>query len=126
MLVDDNIDHLTIFQEGLERYGFSVKGYFSPLKALEEFHPGIYDVAIVNAMMHAMMHAMNGKDLSKNLVRVDNAIKLIFLTPTNEGNKEINTVTSNHFWIIRKPITIENLFEEVTSILALEQNIPLL
>lgn len=99
-----------------------MKGYFSPLKALEEFHPGIYDVAIVNAMMHAM----NGKDLSKNLVRADNAIKLIFLTPTNEGNKEINTVTSNHFWIIRKPITIENLFEEVTSILALEQNIPLL
>ena len=122
MLVDDNIDHLTILQEGLERYGFSVKGYFSPLKALEEFHPGIYDVAIVNVMTHAM----NGKDLSKNLVRVDNAIKLIFLTPTNEGNKEINTVTSNHFWIIRKPITIENLFEEVTSILALEQNIPLL
>ncbi|MGC2429873.1 MAG: hypothetical protein WA393_02430, partial [Nitrososphaeraceae archaeon] len=70
--------------------------------------------------------AMNGKDLSKNLVRADNAIKLIFLTPTNEGNKEINTVTSNHFWIIRKPITIENLFEEVTSILAIEQNIPLL
>jgi hypothetical protein len=66
------------------------------------------------------------KILSKNLVRVDNAIKLIFLTPTNEGNKEINLVTSNHFWIIRKPITIENLFEEVTSILALEQNIPLL
>ena len=68
--------------------------------------PGIYDVAIVNAMTHSI----NGKDLSKNLVRVDNAIKLIFLTPTNEGNKEINTVTSNHFWIIRKPITIENLW----------------
>ena len=65
-------------------------------------------------------------ELSKNLVRVDNAIKLIFLTPTNEGNKEINTVTSNHFWNIRKPITIENLFEEVIAILALEQNIPLL
>ncbi|MGA9927744.1 MAG: response regulator, partial [Nitrososphaeraceae archaeon] len=89
-MVDDNIDHLTIFQEGLERYGFSVKGYFSPLKALEEFHPGIYDVAIVNVMTHAM----NGKDLFK-------------------GNKEINTVTSNHFWNIRKPITIENLLEEV-------------
>ena len=122
MLVDDNIDHLTIFQEGLERYGFSVKGYFSPLKALEEFHPGIYDVAIVDIMMHAM----NGKDLSKNLARVDNAIKLIFLTPTNEDNNDINTMTSNHFWIIRKPITVKNLFEEVISILALEQNIPLL
>ena len=66
-----------------------MKGYFSPLKALEEFHPGLYDVEIVNAITHAM----NGKDLSKNLVRVDNAIKLIFLTPTIEGNKEINTVT---------------------------------
>jgi DNA-binding response OmpR family regulator len=62
LLVDDNIDHLTVFQEGLERYGLSVKGYFSPLKALEEFLPGIYDVAIVNVMTDAM----NGKDLSKN------------------------------------------------------------
>ena len=122
MLVDDNIDHLRIFQEGLERYGLSVKGYFSPLKALEEFLPGIYDVAIVNVITDSM----NGKDLSKNLARVDNAINLIFLTPTNEGNKEMNAATSNHIWIIRKPITIKNLFEEVISILALEQNIPLL
>ncbi|MGA8485074.1 MAG: response regulator [Nitrososphaeraceae archaeon] len=121
-MVDDNIDHLTTLQEGLERYGFSVKGYFSPLEALEEFHPGIYDVAIVNVMTHAM----NGKDLSKNLVRVDNAIKLIFLTPTNKSNKELNILTSNHLWIIRKPISVKNLFEEVISILALEQNIPLL
>ena len=120
--MDDNIDQLTIFQEGLERYGFSVKGYFSPLKALEEFHPGLYDVAIVNVMMHVM----NGKDLSEYLAHADNAIKLIFLTPTNEGNNELNTMTSNHFWIIREPITIKNLFEEVISILALEQNIPLL
>ena len=51
-----------------------------------------------------MMHAMNGKDLSQNLAHVDNAIKLIFLTPTNENNKELNIMTSNHLWIIRKPI----------------------
>ena len=122
MLVDDNIDHLTIFQEGLERYGLSVKGYFNPLKALEEFLPGTYDVAIVNVMTDAM----NGKDLSKDLALLDKAINLIFLTPTNVGNKEMNAATSNHIWIIRKPITIKNLFEEVISILALEQNIPLL
>jgi DNA-binding response OmpR family regulator len=121
-LVDDNIDHLTLFQEGLERYGFSVKGYSSPLEALEEFHPRIYDVVVVNAMTHAM----NDKDLSRNLAEVDKAIKLIFLTPTNEDNNEINTMTSNNFWIIRKPITVKNLFEEVISIQALEQNIPLL
>lgn len=79
LLVDDNIDRLTIFQEGLERYA-----------------------------------------------HVDKAIKLIFLTPRNEDNNEINTMTSNHLWIIRKPITVKSLFEEVISILALEQNIPLL
>jgi DNA-binding response OmpR family regulator len=122
LLVDDNIDHLTIFQEGLERYGISVKGYFSPIKALKEFHPGIYDVAIVDIMIHAM----NGKDLSKNLAHVDNAINLIFLTSTNGHINGLNTMTSNHLWIIRKPITIKNLFEEVISILALERNIPLL
>lgn len=60
LLVDDNIDHLAIFYEGLERYGFSVKAYVSPLKALEEFHPGLYNVAIVDVMMDTM----NGIDLS--------------------------------------------------------------
>jgi DNA-binding response OmpR family regulator len=121
-LVDDNIDRLTIFQEGLERYGLSVKGYSSPLDALAEFHPGIFDVAIVDIMMYAI----NGKEFSNSLTHVDKAIKLIFLTPRNEDKNEINTMTSNHLWIIRKPITVKSLFEEVISILALEQNIPLL
>ena len=58
-----------------------MKGYFSPLKALEEFLPGIYDVAIVNVITDSM----NGKDLYKNLAHVDHAINLIFLTPTNEA-----------------------------------------
>jgi DNA-binding response OmpR family regulator len=122
LLVDDNIDRLTIFQEGLERYGLSVKGYSSPLDALTEFRPGIYDVAIVDIMMYAKY----GKEFYKRLAHVDKAIKLIFLTPNNEDNNEINTMTSNHLWIIRKPITVKSLFEEVISILALEQNIPLL
>ena len=121
-MVDDSIDRLTIFQEGLERYGLSVKGYLSPLDALAEFHPGIFDVAIVDIMMYAMY----GKEFYKRLAHVDKAIKLIFLTPRNEDNNEINTMTSNHLWIIRKPITVKSLFEEVISILALEQNIPLL
>ena len=69
---------------------------------------------------------MNGIGFSKNLIHVDNAIKIIFLTTSNGDNKEINRVTSNHFWIIRKPITVNNLFEELISMLALEQNIPLL
>ena len=63
LLVDD---HLTIFQEGLDKYGLSVKGYFSPLKALEEFLPAIYNVAIVNVTTDAM----KGRDLSKNLAAV--------------------------------------------------------
>ena len=70
------------------------------------------------------MYAMYGKEFYKRLAHVDKAIKLIFLTPKNEDNNEINTMTSNHLWIIRKPITVKSLFEEVTSILALEQNIP--
>jgi DNA-binding response OmpR family regulator len=94
----------------------------SVLKALHEFHSGLYDVAILDIMMSTM----NGIGFSKNLIQVDNAIKIIFLTTTNGDNKEINTVTSNLFWIIRKPITVNNLFEELISILALEQNIPLL
>jgi hypothetical protein len=40
---------------------------------------------------------------------------------TNMNNKEINTVTPNQCWIIRKPITIKNFLEELISILALEQ-----
>ena len=78
------------------------------------------------AIVNVITDSRNGKDLYKNLARVDHAINLIFLTPTNEGNKEMNGATSNPIWIIRKPITIKNLFEEVISILALEQNIPLL
>lgn len=122
LLVDDNSDHLTIFHDGLERYGFSIKAYVNPLKALEEFHPGLYNVAIVDVMMQAM----NGIDLSKNLTHVDKAIKILFLTAANVSDKELNRVISNQYWIIRKPTTIKNLVEDIISILALEQNIPLM
>lgn len=89
---------------------------------MAEFHSGIFDVAIVDIMMYAKY----GKEFYKRLAHVDNAIKLILLTPRNDDNNEINTMTSNLLWIIRKPITVKSLFEEVISIIALEQNIPLL
>ncbi len=78
------------------------------------------------AIVDVMMHAMNGIDLSKNLTHVDKAIKIMFLTAANVNNIEINIVISNQHWIIKKPITIKNLVEEIISILALEQNIPLM
>ena len=40
-----------------------------------------------------MMYAMYGKEFYKRLAHVDKAIKLIFLTPKNEDNNEINTMT---------------------------------
>jgi hypothetical protein len=108
-----------------------VKTYVSPPQALHEFHSGLYDVAILdndaNNEWYGFFQELNTSWLCYLLLLFCmDAIKIIFLTTTNGDNKEINTVTSNHFWIIRKLITINNLFEELIAILALEQNTPLL
>jgi DNA-binding NtrC family response regulator len=54
LFVDDDSDITTISKAGLERNGFEVQTFGSPISALENFRPGSYDLLVVDIKMRDM------------------------------------------------------------------------
>jgi two-component system, cell cycle response regulator CpdR len=121
-LVNNDGDQIKLFTDALERYGFESSSYANPVTALKNFRAGIYDAAIIDVMLPEM----NGLELSQKLMDIDRFIPIVYLTAVDLHSNELNREYANVQWIIRKPVTIRKLIEEINSVLALGQNMPLL
>lgn len=121
-LVDDDEDQVRLFTDALDRFGFELSSFTNPVTALKDFRAGIYDMAIIDVMLPEM----NGLKLSQNLMDIDRFIAILYLTAVDLHSNELNRNYPNLQWIIRKPVTIRKLIEEISSVLALGQNMPLL
>jgi two-component system, cell cycle response regulator CpdR len=121
-LVNNDGDQIKLFTDALERYGFESSSYANPVTALKNFRAGIYDAAIIDVMLPEM----NGLELSQKLMDIDRFIPIVYLTAVDLHSNELNREYANIQWIIRKPVTIRKLIEEINSVLALGQNMPLL
>ena len=51
LVVDDEPDITTVLKAGLEKEGFAVEAFNHPLKALENFTPGAYDMVMLDVRM---------------------------------------------------------------------------
>lgn len=119
LLVDDDEDNLDLFSIILEYAGFNVKKYNNPSKAFEEFKPNFYDMVILD---YIMPH-LDGMQLYKKLKVFDNSIKAILVTGSHfHLDKDQESQQSTYdFKVIRKPVTVSQLVQEVRSILCLEK-----
>jgi len=107
----------------LERYGFDIKTYVDPLRALKEFREGMYDIVILDFAAFPQV----GIELSKQLGQIDQNIPILFLA--GGGNIDVSEISKGMLgqcWIIKKSVTVMGLVEEITSMLAINRNIPLL
>jgi CheY-like chemotaxis protein len=117
--VDDDKDTLYLLQLILEDLGFIVHTYTDPVKALSEFEPQYYSLAILDYRMLAL----NGLELYERIREVDGTVSVILLTasheqlPVSENNKE------GMFRTVRKPVSATKLIEEVTFILSLNSHL---
>jgi DNA-binding response OmpR family regulator len=98
---------------------FTVMSYSDPLEALKEFMAGRYDLMILDYLMPNL----NGVELSKRLRQKDESIKILILTASHERihishNQESVDVILK---VVRKPIAIPKLLDEIYSILGLEK-----
>ena len=76
MIVDDESDVGDVLAKGLRLSGFEVDIICNPLDALHNFKAGKYGLAILDIKMPEM----DGFDLFERLSRVDNRLKVCFLT----------------------------------------------
>jgi CheY-like chemotaxis protein len=116
LVVDDEPDNAAIFTMGLEDDGYRVDTFTDPLSALSAFKEDKrreYDLLILDIKMPDM----NGFELYEQIKKIDNKVKVCFLTAYGEGYteefKKMFPSSSLGVSFIRKPIRVDDLVKKV-------------
>lgn len=119
MLVEDEDDILVLFKMILEsNKTLNVESFHDPFSALNNFRPGRYDLMMIDIVLPKM----NGFELYKKIRRLDEKVKVCFLTAGEMYYEEIRKeafpeLDSDCF--IKKPISNEDLLKRVREVLNL-------
>jgi DNA-binding response OmpR family regulator len=116
MVVDDESDLTMFYSMSLEYHGFEVETYNDAKKALSNFKPDYYDLVILDIKMPDM----DGFELYRELQRIDDRVKVCFLTASELYYKEFRTkeysaLDKNLF--IRKPIGNEEMINQINRLI---------
>jgi two-component system, OmpR family, response regulator ChvI len=120
LVVDDERDVCLTIKEVLEGYGFDVDSYHDPTMALENFRANLYELLILDIKMPKM----NGFELFQEVKKIDDKVKICFLTALSEL-KEYKAIIRrvcpklDERYIIKKPIENEVLVRQLNQILLL-------
>jgi CheY-like chemotaxis protein len=120
MLVEDEDDIILLFKMILESdVGLKVDSFTDPFSALNNFRLGLYDLILIDIALPKM----NGFELYKKIRKLDNKVKICFLTAGEMYYEEVRKqvfpeLEANCF--IRKPITNEDLIQKVKDILKIQ------
>jgi two-component system, OmpR family, response regulator ChvI len=119
MVVDDEDDVILQLRVVLEDNGFKVDSFNDPLLALENFKADLYDLLILDIKMPKM----NGFELYKQIKKVNNKVKTMFLTALTElqeyeeFRKEVSPKLGERYFV-PKPIENDDLIKRVNKILS--------
>jgi DNA-binding response OmpR family regulator len=112
LVVDDEADLTLFYRLSLEYHGFEVESFNDSRKALSNFKPNYYDLAILDIKMPNM----DGFELYRKIKEIDPNVKVCFLTASELyyqefREKEYNALDKDLF--IRKPIGNDELIKEI-------------
>ena len=120
MLVEDEDDIVLLFKMILESdVGLKVDSYTEPFSALNNFRSGQYDLIMIDIALPRM----NGIELYYKIRKLDNKVKICFLTAGEMYYEEIRKqvfpeLEANCF--IKKPVANEDLIRSVKDILEIQ------
>jgi CheY-like chemotaxis protein len=119
LVVDDEPDLNLVIKTVLEDNGFKVDSFTDPLLALENFkgEAEMYDLIILDVRMPDM----NGFELYKEIKKIDDKVKICFLTAGEMdyeqfGKELFPALDENCF--IQKPIQNETLIKRLNRIIS--------
>jgi CheY-like chemotaxis protein len=118
LLVEDEQDLSVVFNMVLEDGGYEVDCFTDPLLALKNFESGFYDLVILDIKMPEM----DGFELHMKLKKIDNAVKICFLTASEMYYEEFRKeefCRLDKDLFLRKPIKNEDLIKEINRIMNL-------
>jgi two-component system, OmpR family, response regulator ChvI len=120
LIVDDDADITLAFKKGLENDGFKVDVFNDPLEALSNFEASKYDLLLLDIRMPKM----NGFELYKEMDKIDNNVKVCFITAFEVYYEALREVfpSMEVECFIRKPIEIGNLVKRIKNELNLSNS----
>jgi CheY-like chemotaxis protein len=107
----------TVLKKVLEQYGFNADSCDGQILALENFKAGLYDLLLLDIKMPEM----DGFLLYQEMKKIDNKIKVCFLTASEmyhekfRENEGFAALDKDLF--LRKPIKNEDLINEISRII---------
>jgi DNA-binding NtrC family response regulator len=120
LIVDDDADITLAFKKGLENDGFEVDVFNDPLQALLNFKASNYDILLLDIRMPKM----SGFELYKEMEKIDNGVKVCFITAYEVYYEALREVFPSREveCFIRKPIEIGSLVKKIKSELNLSDS----
>ena len=115
-LVDDEPDHSLLYRMILQGAGYECTSHTDPLKAMEEFRAGYYDLIVLDIKMPTL----NGFELGKKIREQDNAVRIIFITASEifyEGFRNQYNPELSDIYYIQKPVENEEVLERVSEMI---------
>ena len=114
LVVDDEPVFVLTLKIVLETNGFKIQAFTDPILALRNFAARSYDLAILDIRMPKI----TGLGLYRELRKIDNKIKVCFLSATTsyqEFAKYFPTIKENQ--VIRKPVDNQTLIQGINEIM---------
>ena len=115
LLVDDEPDICMIYQIVLQDAGYKCISYTDPVKALQEFRIGYYDLILLDIKMPVL----NGFEFCKKIREIDRTVHIIFITASEHYYEQFRTQHYPELGkinYIQKPIGNEELVQIVNTI----------
>jgi DNA-binding response OmpR family regulator len=116
LIVDDEPDIMLTLKIVLEDNGFKIQAFTDPILALRNFAANSYDLALLDIRMPKI----TGLGLYKELTKIDNKIKVCFLSAISnyqEFVKYFPTIKENQ--VIVKPVDNQTLIQKINEIMLL-------
>lgn len=112
LLVDDDEDINITLKKVLEEKGYKIKTYGNPIKALENFKKNLYNLIIIDIKMPQM----NGFEFYNNIRKIDDKVKICFLTAGEMYSDKYYEIFSSNLYL-QKPIENEVLLKIIENII---------
>ena len=112
LLVDNEPDNTSVFSMGLEDAGFKVDAFNDSLLALSNFNARFYDLSILDINMPNM----NGFELYKEIRKVDEKVRVCFLTASEIYHESLRVppqTLKDVKCFIPKPIAIDDFIKRI-------------
>ena len=117
LLIDEEADIIYTIKKVLENNGFVVESHNDPTLALSNFKARLYDLLLLDITMPKI----NGFKLYQKMKKIDNNVKICFLTASELFHEEYRRVDGyprpdkDNF--IQKPFRSENMIHQLNEIL---------